>query len=245
MTLLLVHGVPDTPAMWAPLTALLDRTDIKMVSLPGFGCPVPEGFDCSKEAYSGHLINAIELAAKKNGGAVDIVGHDWGALLTVRAAATRPDLIRTWAVSNALPDPDYRWHRAALQWQTPGVGEFGMWASQFMNFEAALIKAGMPAAIAAAERSHWTPAMRRAILALYRSAKDVGREWGADLSSLPKGGLVLWGEDDPFVSVDVAERFCRRWPVPLHRESGVGHWALIARPAPFAEKLKALWQSAP
>jgi pimeloyl-ACP methyl ester carboxylesterase len=241
MTLLLVHGVPDTAAMWAPLTALLGRSDCVAVSLPGFGCPVPAGFDCSKEAYCGFLIAEIERAVKAKGGPIDVLGHDWGALLTVRAAALRPDLIASFAVANALPDPDYRWHRAARAWQTPGLGEFTMALSRFQDFEKALVAAGMPAEIAAAEKPHWTPVMCKAILALYRSAVDVGREWGADLSSLPNRGLVVWGADDPFVGVDVAQRFCARWGVELHLEAGVGHWALIARPEPFAARLKRLW----
>jgi pimeloyl-ACP methyl ester carboxylesterase len=241
MALVLVHGVPDTPAMWGPLTAHLGRSDAKAIALPGFGTPVPEGFDCTKEAYSGFLINALERAAQHAGGPVDLLGHDWGALLAVRAAATRPDLIRTWAVANALPDPAYRWHQAARGWQTPVLGEAVMWLSQYRNFEAALSAAGLPPAIAALEQPHWTPTMRRAILALYRSAVHVGQEWGGALSALPQRGLVLWGADDPFVGLDVAERFCQRWGVDLHVERGVGHWAIIARPEPFAARLKTLW----
>lgn len=241
MTLVLVHGVPDTAAMWRPLVQAMARTDVKALSLPGFGVPVPDSFDCSKEAYSAFVVNALEHAAKQAGGPVDLLGHDWGALLAVRAAATRPDLIRTWAVANALPDPAYRWHPAARQWQTPGLGEFAMWASRFVDFEKALVRAGMPAELAALERPHWTPVMRRAILALYRSAVHVGQEWGGDLSMLPKRGLVLWGEDDPFVALDVAQRFCQRWGVALHVLRGAGHWGLISQPQETADRLKALW----
>jgi pimeloyl-ACP methyl ester carboxylesterase len=242
VTVLLVHGVPDTPFMWRPLIAALGLAagEVRAPALPGFGAPLPAGFDCTKEAYARWLIGELEAAAAA-GGPVDLVGHDWGALLSVYVANARPELIRTWAVANALPDPDYRWHRAARAWQTPLLGEFAMWSLRFQNLERALVAGGMPAEIAAHETPKVDLTMRQAILKLYRSAVNVGREWGGDLSRLPKRGLILWGTEDPFVGVDVAERFAQAWGVTLHREAGAGHWAIAERPQACADRLRALW----
>ena len=52
MTAVLVHGVPDTFHVWDAVRSHLSRTDVETPALPGFGCPVPDGFDCSKEAYA-------------------------------------------------------------------------------------------------------------------------------------------------------------------------------------------------
>lgn len=236
-----IHGVPDTPFMWSPLLAALgDVGRVEAPALPGFGEALPKGFTPTKEAYLAWLIAELERAAAADG-PVDLVGHDWGALLSVRAAALRPDLIRTWTVTNALPDPQYRWHQAARAWQTPFLGELAMALVPFQDLKEALVRGGMPADIAAHEAPRVDRTMRQAILRLYRSAVDVGSEWGEDLQSLPKRGLVFWGTADAFVGVDVAERFCARWSVALHKEEGAGHWAMIERPEAAAAHLRAHW----
>jgi pimeloyl-ACP methyl ester carboxylesterase len=55
---------------------------------------------------------------------VDLVGHDWGALLTIRLATAYDVPLRSWVADVAACfDSRYRWHRRAVEWQTPGVGE--------------------------------------------------------------------------------------------------------------------------
>lgn len=101
MPAVFVHGVPDTARVWQAVLARLSRRDVVTLSLPGFGRPVPDGFDATKEAYVGWLLD--ELAAQP--GPIDVVGHDRGALLVVRAVSMAPDRVRTWAVGGA---PLYR-----------------------------------------------------------------------------------------------------------------------------------------
>jgi pimeloyl-ACP methyl ester carboxylesterase len=74
--------------------------------MPGFGCPVPAGWGATKEEYTDWLI----AEAEKAGEPVDIVGHDWGALLVARVASLRPDLVRSWAICDAAIDEAYVWH---------------------------------------------------------------------------------------------------------------------------------------
>ena len=40
MTLVLVHGNPETDALWDPLVDALGRTDVVRLSPPGFGAPL-------------------------------------------------------------------------------------------------------------------------------------------------------------------------------------------------------------
>ena len=238
----LVHGVPDTPAMWQPLldALALPAAEMECPALPGFSVPLPEGFDASKEAYTQWLIDVIETKAGP-GGQVDLVGPDWGALLVIRAACLRPDLVRTWAVANALPEKDYKWHRTARIWQTPVLGEIFMALSGQDRMATALAGAGMPEDLAKEEASHWDRRMRRSILKLYRSARTIAQEWPQDLHKLPARGLVFWGDDDPFVPVETAERFCREVEVPLHRKASTGHWSVVEQADAFAALLKAHW----
>ena len=43
MTLVLVHGNPETAAIWDDLREQLGRDDVIALSPPGFGAPVPDG----------------------------------------------------------------------------------------------------------------------------------------------------------------------------------------------------------
>lgn len=242
MKTILVHGVPDTPAMWQPLIDALGSdisANLSAPALPGFTSPVPPGFDCSKEAYVGWLISQMEAAGEP----VNLVGHDWGALLVVRAASLRPDLVRSWAVANALPERSYKWHQTARIWQTPLLGELFMALTGKDRLARSLAAAGMPAALARHEADQWSPHMRKAILQLYRSAKNIAEEWTDDLHKLPGRGLVFWGDDDPFVPVETAERFCAETNTPLHRNANTGHWSVVEKAPEFAKLLRAHWKS--
>lgn len=245
MITLFIHGVPDTPAMWAPLIEALGlpTSDVRTPALPGFGCERPEGFAATKEAYVDWLIGELETAARDQKGPVRIVGHDWGALLTLRAASLRPDLIESWAVSNALIDSQYKPHRMARLWATPLVGEAVMASMRPAALARGLEAAGLPQDLAAYEASKVDKTMRQCILALYRSARGLrfGGAWEDDLAKLPARGLILWGETDPYVPLETAKRFSARWGVPVHIERGAGHWAVVEHAPEIAARLHAFW----
>jgi pimeloyl-ACP methyl ester carboxylesterase len=54
MTIVFVHGMPETSEIWSPLRGILDRDSVT-VALPGFGAPRPEGFTATKDAYADWL----------------------------------------------------------------------------------------------------------------------------------------------------------------------------------------------
>jgi len=237
-----VHGVPDTPALWEPLIAALGLKPGEWLApaLPGFGRAVPAGFTCTKDAYTDWLIAELE----KLNGPVHLVGHDWGALLVLRAASLRPDLVSSWSVTNAVIDPEYRGHQNARIWATPILGELSMLAIRNKaRIETALVAGGMPAALAKLEVPHIDKTMRQSILNLYRSADGLRFKgpWVDDLAKLPRRGLVFWGANDAFVQLSVAERFARKWDIPLHIARGAGHWACFERAAEFAHVLNPHW----
>jgi pimeloyl-ACP methyl ester carboxylesterase len=51
MTVVLVHGNPETEALWGPLIEALGREDVVCLSPPGFGAPLPDGFSATYLAY--------------------------------------------------------------------------------------------------------------------------------------------------------------------------------------------------
>lgn len=240
--IIFVHGVPDTPALWKPLVSELGLKpeEWRVPALPGFGVPVPKGFACTKDAYTDWLIGEVEKAD----GPVRLVGHDWGALLVLRAACLRPDKVDSWCVTNAVIDPEYRGHRTARMWATPVLGEMAMVAIRDEDrLLKGLVEGGMPEKLARDEVPHIDKTMRQSILKLYRSAEGLRFQgaWVDDLAKLPKRGQLFWGETDAFVQLEVGERFARRWGVPIHVERGAGHWACHERASQFADVLKAFW----
>ena len=242
---LFLHGVPDSPAIWRPLIAALNLGDTPVAAptLPGFTGPLPAGFPATKEAYADWAVGQAEDLFSAHG-PIDIVGHDWGALITQRAAMLRPDLFRSWAVSNAVIDPDYRGHRIARIWNTPILGEVFMAISRPAALAKGLAGQGMPADIAAEEAAQWVNKdKRRAILSLYRSAKGLSFEhdWARDIDKLPANGTLIWGAGDPYVELSVAQRFAANTGTPLAVIEGAGHWAIAERPAEVATALSGFW----
>lgn len=242
---LFLHGVPDSPAIWRPLLAALDLGDtpVAVPALPGFTVPLPAGFPATKEAYADWAIAQAEALFAEHG-PIDIIGHDWGALIAQRVAMLRPDLLRSWAISNAVIDPDYRGHRVARIWNTPILGEIFMALSKPAKLAEGLAMQGMPADIAREEAEQWkNKDKRRAILKLYRSAKGLSfaHDWARDIDKLPAQGALIWGADDPYVQLSVAQRFSANTGIPLTVIDGAGHWAIAERPAEVAAALHRFW----
>lgn len=239
MPAVLVHGVPDTHHMWDAVRAALARADVITPRLPGFAAPAPANFDFGMDAYAAWLIGAIETVGEP----VDLVGHDWGGLLSLRVACLRPDLVRAWAIGGVAIDETYVWHEVAQLWQTPGVGEELMAGTDATALAAALVEARMPAADAQAAAGRADDAMKAAILALYRSAVDIGAAWSGALDQLSPHGLVLWGEHDPYAAPAFGERLAARSGATFHLFKDCGHWWPLKRPADTARALEALWAS--
>ncbi|MFN8216013.1 MAG: alpha/beta hydrolase [Solirubrobacterales bacterium] len=241
MPAFLVHGNPDTAALWDGVRAELGAAADEVVAadLPGFAAPAPDGFPCTKEAYVEWIVEQLEAL----GGGVDLVGHDWGSLLVQRVASIRPDLLSTVACGGAAVDVDYPWHPLAQVWQTPGEGEKYMEEELTAEFGIEhLVENGVPREYA--ERNMWlTPHGKDTILKLYRSAVHIGAEWQPDLEKLEVPAMVIWGRTDPYVPLEFGERLAER----MRGELVVlecGHWWPFERPAETAAALQRHWSAA-
>jgi len=245
MPVVLVHGVPETPAVWEPLRAELRRNDVVTPQLPGFGCPRPAGFGATKEEYVQWLVAELEPLAAQD--PVDLVGHDWGGGLVVRVVSTRPDLVRSWVTDVAgMGDVDFEWHDLAKVWQTPDEGEafFEQQSAASPEERGPVFEMfGVPAERAVTLASWGDDVMAQSILALYRSAVDVGREWGPDFKDIPKPGLVLVPSEDPFLSDVGAVKSAHRSGASLEKLEGIGHWWMLQDPARGAQALESFWST--
>ncbi|MDP2291443.1 MAG: alpha/beta hydrolase [Actinomycetota bacterium] len=250
MTVVLLHGNPETPVIWQPLLAELGRTDVVTPQLPGFGCPVPEGFGATKEEYVAWFLEQLEPIVGEHG-PVDFVGHDWGGGIGMRAVSLRPELFRTWACDVlGLFHPDYVWHDFAQIWQTPGAGEeyFQQNLATPVEDRVALLEMiGIPRSTGEQLVAVSDEAMGTCILALYRSAAQPAmKDWGEQLGpvgTLP--GLALIAPDDPFVrGVDLGGEMADRLGATRHVLEGQGHWWMLGDPAGGAAALAEFWASA-
>ena len=245
MPAVLVHGVPDTHRLWDKLRSRLSRRDILTPSLPGFGVPLPPDFHPTKEAYVTWLIGEIERV----GVPVDLVGHDWGGGFVVRLVSTEPDLVRTWVTDAAgIGDVSFEWHEFAKIWQTPGAGEefFRQQLAQPAEARGGVFETfGVPAESARALGGWADETMAAAILDLYRSAVDVGKEWGPDFRDVPKPGLVVIPSDDPFLSAGGARSAAREAGAKTAELDGLGHWWMLQDPQRAARVLEDFWASTP
>src|SRR5438132_4638073 len=184
------------------------------------------------------------MPARKVGGEpVDVVGHDWGALLVQRVVSLRPDLIRTWACGDGPVDREYVWHDLAQQWQTPDVGEAVMAGMTTDALADGLPGAGVPADDARAIASRVDERMKACILSLYRSAVSVGEEWEDGVAAITRPALILWSRNDPYVAPRFAERLAARVRGQLVFLEGCGHWWPLERPVEAAAALERFWNA--
>lgn len=249
MPAVFVHGNPETPVIWEPLLAELSRTDVHTPQLPGFGCPSPPGWDASKESYVAWFIAELERIVA-DGGPVDLVGHDWGGIISMRTVSQRPDLIRSWTcdVLGTL-HADYVWHDFAQIWQTPGAGEeffASTMATPAADRVAMYESMGIPAAIGTRLVAAGDDEMNRCVLALYRSATQPAlAQWGTELDpARTRPGLAVIAPLDPFVraedlGAETADRLGARKVVL----DGQGHWWMLGDPARGARMLEEFWSS--
>ncbi|HEX6311352.1 MAG TPA: alpha/beta hydrolase [Acidimicrobiia bacterium] len=243
MTAVFVHGVPETTHVWGKVRAELDDVQSVALALPGFGVPVPAGFGATMDEYAEWLVGELEALGEP----LDLVGHDWGGLLTGRLVSIRPDLVRSW-VSDAVGgfDDQWEWHQIAQVWQTPGEGE------EFFRVQRELAEAdqlplftamGVPEDDARAMVRAGNPTMDDCILKLYRSAVDVRTQWGPALGHVPAPGLVLIPSDDPVNVPDAARRVAERSGARVEVLEGVGHWWPYEAPERAAAVLREFWAS--
>ncbi|WP_406485865.1 alpha/beta fold hydrolase [Streptomyces phaeochromogenes] len=240
MPAILIHGVPDTHHVWDGVRQHLTRTDVEAWDLPGFGAARPNGFGSSKEEYVDWLIRRLERVGEP----VDLVGHDWGCILTLRVAYLRPDLVRTWAGGNGPVNSGYVWHPLAKIWQDQVEGNRFMRELRAEPF-AEDLAAGFDVPIGPAKdmASRVDEPMKDSILKLYRSAVTMGAEWEPGLSAVSAPCLVFWGALDPACQIE----FGRKLGASLHAsevvEMDCNHWPPLQRPAEVAEILEGHWSA--
>jgi pimeloyl-ACP methyl ester carboxylesterase len=121
---LCVHGMSGAATNWTDFMAeLAPDFDCKALDLPGSGFSPPPGKPggYSIKALAGTVAGLIEAL---DAGPVHLVGNSMGGAVSIRAAAARPDLVRTLTlISPVLPDRRFR--RELLQFPLAALPVLG------------------------------------------------------------------------------------------------------------------------
>ncbi|HET9322408.1 MAG TPA: alpha/beta hydrolase [Gaiellaceae bacterium] len=213
MSVVLVHGFPETSRIWDPLRSLLAEESVAL-AMPGFAVPRPAGFTATKDAYADWLADELGKIEQP----IDLVGHDVGALISLRVATVGEVRLRSFAVDVApIFHPDFVWTERVRGLQTPGVGEALMRAMREAAPEdpestaARLASGGVPVGHAREMGEAHDETMSRSILDFYRSAApNVAADWWNDVAGpTPSHGLILLLPDPPEqerMSLEVAQQ---------------------------------------
>jgi pimeloyl-ACP methyl ester carboxylesterase len=226
-----LHGVPTHSDDWLPF---LERTGGVALDLPGFGrSGKAANFPYGIEGYAGFLDAWLSQIGIDH---CQLVMHDWGAV-GLRFAQLAPERIDRLVVANAVPLlRGYHWHRIARLWRTPLVGEvaMGLTFKRYLAKELARASAGEPPPEwIDGVWQHFDHGTQRAILKLYRSAPpDVLARSGARLNAIEAPALVVWGDPDPYLPTELAQRYADALGGEARVEvvAGARHWPWIGRP---------------
>lgn len=237
-----VHGVPETPVVWKTLQKQVGGPSISL-TLPGFGSGLPSGFVPTKDQYASWLTDELNKLPEP----VDLVGHDWGALLALRVATVGDVRLRSWIcdVGSAF-HPDFVWHPWAEALITPGQGEETLLRRRQSSPDdaGALMTAnGVPAEDAGEMFAALDEVMSQCILGLYRSAvPNVAADWSARAHTpTSAAGMILLPTedrvDDESLSREVAGRLGARTEVL----DGLNHWWMYDGSGKVASVLNDFW----
>ena len=151
---------------------------------------------------------------------------------------------------HGVPETPAVWHGllAALDfakmWQTPQAGE-DFWDQQLAapaEERAGVFQMfGVPEEPALDLASHINRTMAGCILDLYRSAVDVGTQWGPDFAAIPAPGLAIIPSEEPFMSVTSSTRAAARAGARTAALDGLGHWWMLQDPVRAASVLREFW----
>jgi len=243
VTVVLIHGFPETPAIWRLLREHLSEYHVVELQLPGFGCAAPSNWSATKEEYLTWLNEQLSELHDEHG-PLDAVGHDWGGGLLVGAVAQRPEFIRSWVCDIAgVFHPDYEWHDFARFMQLQDATEEMVVAVLSADLFSSL---GIPSDVGSAIASSVDREYARCALALYRSAAQPAMvQWGTRVAGARvRSGLVLKAELDTYVgTLEQATTVASELGATVKVIPDQGHWWMLGNPVGSATLLKEFWES--
>lgn len=240
-TVVLVHGIPGAAGAWAAtLAALPPEPHVIVPDLIGFGAsPAPSAYSVDElgpEPQSHALERLVEQHAA---GPVTLVGHDFGAPVSILLADRRPDLVSGLVLlsGNAFPDTPVPFPLSLVT--APLISAVASRALFSRPSLRLMLRQGVGSGPAPDARTHLGDAgQQRAIAAIFREAlrrlQEIYTPVEAALGRLAMPASVGWGDKDPFFPVSHAQRTAAAARGRLRVFEGAGHFLPHERPAELA-----------
>jgi pimeloyl-ACP methyl ester carboxylesterase len=237
---LMLHGNPDTHTVWSSVAKVLaPKHRCIAPDLPGFGgTPMPDGFRCSLEeqgTFVRDLVGAVGLDR------VHLVIHDVGGVYGLAFAAEHADKLASLTIFNTIFFPDYRWHFWARVWRRRVLGELSQKILNRPLFRREVKRGSprIPRDYVDHAYDQITRDSMRGVLRWYRAMDpEVWEGWDTKLvaatAKTPK--QVLWGDLDPFLPANLADRFGGT----AYHYNDCGHWVMREEPERCATAIAGL-----
>jgi pimeloyl-ACP methyl ester carboxylesterase len=232
-----VHGNPGSADDWELLIAAAAGTGRRALALdlPDFGeTEAPPGFEHTVPGYAEFLAQALATLGIER---AHLVIHDFGGPIGLFWAAMHPDALASVTLIDTGILPDYRWHRLARIWRTPGLGELFQATATRGAFRRLVSRGeprGLPRPFVEKMYDHYDRRTKRAVLALYRDTDDPGAmstEFCELMGSRDIPALVIWGEHDAYLPASYAEKQRQAFPsADVHVLPASGHWPFADAP---------------
>lgn len=194
------------------------------------------------------VADIVQLLRHETASPACVVGHDWGGIIAWRLAALYPELVDKLVILNAPHPLVYartlrtnfaQWLRSSYVglFQIPGVAEAVLRAGNFWAIERGFRRASNPAAFTAADIERYkqaltVPGALTGGLNYYRAALWRPRSLFEQPQQVAAPTLVIWGERDPFLSVDLLRGLDRWAPrLRIERIKQASHWVQNEAPA--------------
>ena len=229
-----VHGNPDSARDWDALAAA-GSGFARMVAfdMPGFGRSdkLPAKFHTIEggAAYIQGVLSKLGIRRAV------LVLHDFGGPWGLQWAVKHKSAFAGAVLLNTGVFIDYIPHALAIIWATPTAGELEMAGTTRQSFVAGIQAVNprpLPNDFVQLMYDYYDRAERCAILRYYRSGREtfmtMGRDEARALRPLDLPALVIWGERDPFIPPDQAEKQRQAFPhARIVRFPDAGHWVHI------------------
>jgi pimeloyl-ACP methyl ester carboxylesterase len=250
----LIHGFPDTPMGWDGTRQALNAAGYRTI-VPYLRGYHPDtivhgrGYDGERIAEDAlRLLDAVEVQRAV------LVGHDWGAAVSYRAAAADTDRVRA-VCGVAIPHPAMIERSPGLLWRgrhfvTLRVPS-GPWLARRNDFAYldTLMRRWAPRwsgsereqTLADVKGAFADPRVLEGALGYYRDASP-----GEGLGRLSQPALIVGGTTD-IIEVEAFERSKEKFdgPCEVVIAEGAGHWPHREASALFQERLISFLQGLP
>ena len=232
-----IHGNPGSASDWTGLVEETGRLGRAVAfDLPDFGQSVAEpGFTNTVEEYAGFVDEALETLGITS---ARLVLHDFGGPIGLTWAAANPERVAGVTLIGTGVLLDYKWHRMARIWQTPGLGGLingAITKPVFRRLITGPEPRGLPPEFVDGMYKNLDRRTKAAVLRLYRDSKKIGKTSKLlvpPLAAADIPALVIWGASDSYLPTSLAERQKEAFPsAEVHILPGSGHWPFIDDPA--------------